>query len=145
MPPSFRVLDDIAIADTAFEATGNSPSELCCAAAQAVLETMADPTTVSSSFHRTINLESEQLAELLFAWLSEIVYWKDVDGVVFSHASASVVFEPSGPWRLHGELVGDAIDSTRQQLRADVKAVTKHLYDVRKEDGQWKATVVLDI
>jgi SHS2 domain-containing protein len=145
MPPSFRVLDDIAIADVAFEATGSSPSELCCAAAQALVETLADPQTVSNTWHRTIDLEHETFPESLFFWLSEIIYWKDADGVVFSRASASVVSEGIGPWRLHGELAGEAIDSTRQDLRADVKAVTKHLYDVHQDDGQWKATVVLDI
>ena len=145
MPPSFRVLDDIAIADIAFEAIGNSPSELCLAAAQALIETLADPRTVTNTWHQTIELENETLAEIVFAWLSELVYWKDADGVVFSRASASVHSEASGLWRLHGELVGEAIDSTRQHLRADVKAVTKHLYDVRQDDRQWKATVVLDI
>ena len=84
MPPSFRVLDDIAIADIAFEAIGNSPSELCLAAAQALIETLADPRTVTNTWHQTIELENETLAEILFAWLSELVYWKDADGVVFS-------------------------------------------------------------
>jgi SHS2 domain-containing protein len=30
-------------------------------------------------------------------------------------------------------------------LRSDVKAVTKHLYDVHEHKGQWIARVVLDI
>lgn len=144
MAPSFHVLEDVAIADVAFEAVGKSPSDLCIAAAQAVVETMVDPNTVAGTWRQSVDLQHEQFAELLFAWLSEIVYWKDVGGVVFGAVSATVS-GAANDWRLHGELVGAAIDPAHQDLRCDVKAVTKHLYHVREEQGQWKATVVLDI
>jgi SHS2 domain-containing protein len=146
MPPSFRILDDIAMADVAFEATGNTPSELFVAAAQAVIEMLANPMTVLKSWHRTIDLEDEQFTDLLFDWLSEMVYLKDAEGVVFHQATATVLHEPlPGRWRLHGELAGEAINPTRHELRSDVKAVTKHLYEVWESRGQWKARVVLDI
>ncbi|MDQ6735130.1 MAG: archease [Nitrospirota bacterium] len=146
MPPSFRILEDIAVADVAFEAIGDTPSELCVAAAQAVIEMLANPMTVSKAWHRTIDLEDEQFTDLLFDWLSEMVYLKDAEGVVFCQATAAVVHESlRHRWRLHGELVGEAIDSTRHELRSDVKAVTKHLYEVYESGGQWKARVVLDI
>jgi SHS2 domain-containing protein len=75
-----------------------------------------------------------------------MVYLKDAEGVVYSEVTVSVVYDPSRPcWRLHGELTGETINPARHELRADVKAVTKHLYDVRAAGGQWKARVVLDI
>lgn len=141
---SFRVLDEIAIADVAFEVVADAPSELCTAVAHALFETLADPKTVCRTWHRTIDLQHEQFPELLFAWLSEIVYWKDADGVVFCDASASTASD-GGYWRLHGTLDGALIDSSQQDLRSDIKAVTKHLYDVRQEGAGWTATVVLDI
>jgi SHS2 domain-containing protein len=130
MPPLFRILEDIAMADVAFEAIGDTPSELFVAAAQAVIEMLANPMTVSKTWYRTIDLEDEQFTDLLFDWLSEMVYLKDAEGVVFCQATAAV---------LH------VIDSTRHELRSDVKAVTKHLYEVSEHGGQWKARVVLDI
>jgi SHS2 domain-containing protein len=146
MPPSFRILDDIAVADVAFEAIGGTPSELFEAAAQAVIELLANPKTVSTRWHRTIELEDDQLADLFFDWLSEMVYLKDAEQVVFCRATASVVHDPSRRcWRVHGELTGESIDAARQELRSDVKAVTKHLYDVHEHEGQWIARVVLDI
>jgi SHS2 domain-containing protein len=146
MPPSFRLLEDIAMADVAFEATGDTPSELFVAAAQAVIEMLANPLTVSKTWHRTIDLEDEQFADLLFDWLSEMVYLKDAEGVVFRQATAVVLHEPlRDRWRMHGELIGEAINPTRHELRSDVKAVTRHLYEVCESGGQWKARVVLDI
>jgi len=146
MLASFRILDDIAVADVAFEATGETPSELFVSAAQAVIDILANPTTVAKIWHRTIDMEDNQIADLFFDWLSEMVYLKDAEGVVFCQAMATVTHEPlRDRWRLHGELVGESIDSTRHELRSDVKAVTKHLYEVYEYGGQWKARVVLDI
>ena len=146
MPASFRILDDIAVADVAFEATGGTPSELFVSAAQAVIDILANPTTVAKVWHRTIDREGDQIADLFFDWLSEMVYLKDAEGVVFCQATATVTHEPlRGRWRLHGELIGESIDFTRHELRPDVKAVTKHLYQVCECGGQWKARVVLDI
>src|SRR6476660_7951159 len=80
MPPSFRILEDIAVADVAFEAIGDTPSELFVAAAQAVMEMLANPMTISKIWYRTIDLEDEQFADLLCDWLSEMVYLKDAEG-----------------------------------------------------------------
>lgn len=95
MLPSFRILENITVADVDFEATGGTSSELFVAAAQAVIEMLANPMTVSKTWHRTIDLEDEQFADLLFDRLSEMVYLKDAGGVVFCQATAAVVHEPS--------------------------------------------------
>jgi SHS2 domain-containing protein len=145
MSHQYRVLDDVALADAAFEATGDSPSELFLAAAQAVIETMVDPTTVAPSWQRAFERQGADLPSLLFDWLSDIVYLKDAEGVVFREATAEVTQTDAAGWRLCGKLAGEPIDQTRHVLRSDVKAVTKHLYDVRHENGHWFARVVLDI
>ncbi|MEW6247655.1 MAG: archease [Nitrospirota bacterium] len=144
MPSVFRFLEDVALADAAFEATGDSPSELFRAAAQAVIETLADPKTVAATWRRTITREDEDLASLLFDWLSEIVYVKDAQGVVFREA-VPVVRQERGRWRLDATLVGAPVDPATQELRADVKGVTKHLYELKQDGTRWTARVVLDI
>lgn len=146
MTTEFRFLDDIALADCAFDAAGDSPSELFQAAAQAVIETMVNPATVSASKSQTIERKDADLATLLFDWLADIVYLKDAHALVFREATAAVRHDPAlGDWQLQGTVVGEPIDQTRHELRADVKAVTKHLYEVRQEGGRWMARVVLDI
>ncbi|MBM4124537.1 MAG: archease [Nitrospira sp.] len=146
----FTFLEDIALSDAAFEATGATPSELFQSAAQAVIETLADPRSVAPTWRRVVERQDQDLADLLFEWLSDIVYLKDAEGVVFRTAETVVSQETAtGPWRLQGLLMGEPIDPKRHELRADVKAVTKHLYEVRREDRhgkeQWLARVVLDI
>ena len=145
MAHQYRLLEDIALADAAFEARGDSPSELFLAAAQAVIETMVDPMTVTACWRRPIEHRAADLPALLFEWLSDIVYLKDAEGVVFREATATVSQTDEGYWLLQGQLIGEPITPTRQALRADVKAVTKHLYEVSEKDGHWVARVVLDI
>lgn len=145
MTHHYHVLEDVALADAAFEANGDTPSELFLAAAQAVIQTLANPSTVKQTWRRDLEREALDLPSLLFDWLSEIVYLKDAEGVVFNGTTVHVEQRPDATWYLRGTLTGETIDAARQELRSDVKAVTKHLYEVRQAGGKWLARVVIDI
>jgi SHS2 domain-containing protein len=141
---SFRFLDDVAIADLAFDAEGDSVQALFAGATQALLTTLADPATVGSSWERRIERQDTDLPQLLFDWLSDIVYWKDAAGVVFHDAPLTVAREEE-QWVLKVRLIGDPVDRETQELRNDVKGVTKHLYELRQVNDRWTARVVLDV
>ena len=139
---SHRFLDDIAIADTAFEARGETPEELLLAAADALIATIADPTTIQPQRKCHIQLSASDFPELLFLWLSELVFLKDAEPMVFCDADVSVREEAS--WELTGHVRGDSVQDDHL-LGSDVKAVTKHMYDVSHDGNQWVARIVLDI
>jgi SHS2 domain-containing protein len=141
---TFRFLEAIALADIAFEAEGDSIEELFQGCTQAILETMADPRTVAASWERCIIKMDASLDDLLFEWLSEIVYWKDAAGVVFREAPLSLTRE-NDRWKLEATLIGAAVDPAVQTLRNDVKGITRHLYALGQEGSRWKARVVVDV
>lgn len=141
---TFRFLEDIALADIAFEAEGESVEEVFRGATQALLESMANPATVSEGWERTIERNDVDPSALLFDWLSDVVYWKDAAGVVYRAAPLTVTREGE-VWLLRARLIGAPVDQQTQELHADVKGVTKHLYRMSQETGRWKALVVLDI
>jgi len=143
---TFRFLEDIALADSAFEARGTTPSDLFTVSARAVIETLADPATVAPVVSKTLVRHDRNLPELLFDWLADIVFLKDAEGMVFHDATCTVTEDlAEGGWRLTGTLTGEPIDPRRHILHADVKAITKHRYEVRQDKGGWIATVVMDI
>ena len=144
MPASFHFLDDVALADLAFDAEGDSIQELFEAASNAVMDAMADPRTVGATWERRVEHAGTDLAELLFDWLSDLVYWKDAAGVVFSRASISLSRE-GGQWTLGATLTGEPVNQATQVLRNDVKGVTKHLYRLHQDNGRWRVRVVLDV
>ncbi|MCC6140176.1 MAG: archease [Nitrospira sp.] len=144
MPASFHFLDDVALADLAFDAEGDSIQELFEAASNAVMEAMADPKTVGATWERHIEHAANDPAELLFDWLSDLVYWKDAAGVVFSRAAISLT-QVGAEWTLLGTLIGEPVNQATQELRDDVKSVTKHLYRLHQDNGRWRVRVVLDV
>ena len=141
---TIRWPEDIALADAAFEVDAPSVEEVFRGATQALLESLANPATVSGGWERSIERTDEDLSALLFDWLSEIVYWKDAAGVVFREAPLTLA-QAGDVWLLQARLIGAPVDYRTQELHADVKGVTKHLYHVSQEAGHWKALVVLDV
>ena len=141
---TFRFLEEIALADIAFEAEGESVEEVFRGATQALLESLANSVTVSGGWERAIERTDVDLSALLFDWLSEVVYWKDAAGVVFREAPLSLMRE-GDVWLLRARLIGALVDQQTQELHADVKAITKHLYEIKQTGGRWKVCVVLDV
>ena len=138
----FRFLPDIALADIAFEAESDSVNGLFESSALAVTDVMVDPETLRSDTTKRIRIASEDLDRLLYDFLTEIIVVKDVDSLLFRDIEVKVAADQKS---LEAAMKGESIDRNRHLLRNDVKAVTMHMFGVRREGGRWKATVVLDI
>lgn len=139
----YRYLEEVAIADVAFEAEAESPAELFEACALATFEAMAELDTVPPRLECRIALAGVDLEGLLYDWLSELIYLKDREALLFSRFLVSLT--AGARWELEATAWGDRIDPGRMALRADAKAVTYHRFRVWEEGGHWRATVVLDI
>ncbi len=142
---SYRFLEDIAIADVAFEAWGEDPGALFTAAAEATLNVMvADLNTLALKDRRSVKLEAEALDLLLFDFLQEVIFYKDAERLLLRPVNVHAG-ERDGTFNVSGELVGEELDMERHDLVVDVKAVTLHRFVVERVDGRWRAFVVLDI
>src|SRR3989344_5330506 len=86
----YRFLEDIAIADIAYEAYGKDLNELFENAALAIFELSADLKTVEAEQKFEFKLENEKLDNLLYDFLSEILFLKDSKYVVFRKANVTI-------------------------------------------------------
>ncbi|HTN42257.1 MAG TPA: archease [Nitrospiria bacterium] len=144
MTQGYTFLEDIAISDLAFEARGDTPAELFQAAALALFEGMADTHRLRPKIRKEIRLRHAQLDQLMYDWLSELIYLKDKEGLLFKEFT--VRLDHNSEWSLMASVGGEPIDPKRHGLRADAKAVTYHRFEVAQtEAGGWKALVVVDI
>jgi SHS2 domain-containing protein len=133
----------VAIADCALEIEGSDLNDLFETAARAMAEIMVDPATLPATVERTVSLTAPSLDLLLYDWLSELIYLKDSEQVVFTRVEAEVTREPV--CRVVARLWGGRIDRERTGLRADAKAVTFHQFALEPRGEGWYARVVIDI
>ena len=139
----YKFLEKVAIADIAYEAYGKNLNEMFENAAFAIFELSANLKTVDSKKKLEIKLENEKIENLLYDFLSEILFLKDSKYMVFKKVKVSIT--ENKKYQLKAILEGDTINSEKQQLENDIKAVTMHMFEIKKEKNNWKATVVVDI
>jgi len=137
-----RFLPDIALADVAFEATSNTLNGLFESCAAALTEIMVDPRTVRPRVTRKFDISADTVDRLLYDLLTELIVVKDVDSLLFSKYQVRVTPDEKS---LRATAKGEAIDREKHRLRNDAKAVTMHMFGVKRTGRTWKAIVVLDI
>jgi len=138
----YEFIPEIAIADLAFEVEAETLEELFSLSAQALFEAMVELEDVRPEQEILISLSAEKLDNLLFDWLAELVYQKDVDAQLFSQFEVSIA--ENGSYKLDGSAKGEPIDPSRHRLKTDVKAITYHMFKLEKKDKGYYARVVLD-
>ncbi len=139
----YRFLEDIATGDAAFEAEGSTLEELFREAAIATFEVMVDTESVEPKITREVELKNEAVDNLLFDWLSELIYLKDAEAVLFCKFNVNI--KKNDTYELKASASGENIDQQKHSLRSDVKAVTYHMFEVKKTEENWTARVILDI
>lgn len=141
----YRYLEDIAIADVAYEASGKNREELFIAAADALMNVMvADLATIRAVEKVEFRLENEALDMLLFNFLGELIFYKDARPLLLRVTSVKFSLEGTR-LIMHAHAYGELPDPDRHPLIVDVKAVTLHRFKVEQTKDRWCAEVVLDI
>jgi SHS2 domain-containing protein len=82
-----------------------------------------------------IDLEARDLPALLAAWLDELVFASETEGLV----------PESADLRLDGLRLTGVVRGRRGEPRPIVKAVTLHRLRFGRRDGVWRGRVVLDV
>ncbi len=137
----YKLLPDVALADVAFEADSATAGGLFEVCGRALTDIMVDRRGVRPTKERVVRIEGKELDRLLYDFLTELIVVKDVDSLLFKEFRVSL---PAGGG-LVARLEGEPIDRKRHKLRNDVKAVTMHMFGVKRQGRRWKATIVLDI
>jgi len=128
-------------ADKGIRAFGRDLKELFENAAFGMFSLMADLSRFAPTETREIRVEASDLAEVLRAWLAELVYQFEVDRILFVNFEVRSVEDT----RLEGIARGIPFGPEIEWLGSIVKAVTHHDLDVHRTDDRWEATVIFDV
>ena len=106
---------------------------------------VANPQEVRGSQSRSIEMSAAGPAYLLFDWLSELLYAFESEKLLLSEFQIELD-ESQSPLRLRATCRGEPMDTARHTMDHEVKAITYHGLDVRRnDDGTWQAEVIVDI
>lgn len=140
----FKILEDEATADVAYEAYGSSLEEMYRNAALALFSLMTDLDQVEEQQTDLFVVEAEDKEALLLDFLNELLYKWDVEKVLFSSFSCETENTENG-WKITTECKGEKFDPDRHEIKMEVKAVTYFDMKVEKKNGRWVGKVTLDI
>jgi len=141
----YKILENIAHADFAVEVTAGSLSELFHEAAVAIQSLQFDLSRIEPKTEREIKLEGYTgPKELLYDFLTEVIFYKDSEALALGQFEVDLQ-EQDSKFSLKVKLRGERIDPRKHGLESDVKAITRHRFELKKEKGEWKAVIVVDV
>ncbi len=142
MKPTHQFIDHTA--DILFQAKADTLPELFEQCGLAVEESQVQLDKVKPKKKVTFEKENKSLEMLLFDFLDELLFYKDSEQLIFSQFDISIN-DQDGSFNMKCAAAGEKIDVKKHQPKVDVKAITMHLFEVKKTKGGWKAQVLIDI
>jgi SHS2 domain-containing protein len=135
---SFELRDHTA--DVAVAAEGESLGETFAAVADGLAAAMCDEVS-SGGEQYPVGVHSEGKESLLFDYLDDLIYQRDIEHVLPVDNSCEVFFK-RGKWVLRGAFRGVPLDRVSAR---EVKAVTYSDMRVERTAAGYEAYVVLDV
>ncbi len=137
--PPFEVFDHTA--DVGLVARGGTLAEAFANAAAGMFSLMVDLERVEEKVERAVEVEADDLEGLLVAWLAELLFINEVDGLVFRRFDVDELSDR----RLRARIYGEPLDLERHEPALMIKAVTRHQLAAACDDSGCHVRVIFDI
>lgn len=130
-------------ADVGLRIEAESLAELFQLAAVGMFDyVVANRAEVRELEEESFSLTAASSADLLAAWLSELIFFSETQHRLYSRFEVNISADGQS---LEATIYGESIDRSRHELDHEVKAVTQHGLILEQRRGQWLAEVILDI
>ena len=125
-------------ADWALRVRGATLADLFAHAAEGMYALMGgEPEPGAGAQERNVDLTADDAESLLIAWLNELLFFTEADGVVFDDFRIRL----SGETRLEARATGRPTANLKKQI----KAATYHNLHIAKTASGREATIVFDV
>ncbi len=135
----FKVLSHTA--DIGLMVYGEDLKALFENAGHAFFHLITDLRKVRRRIDKRVEIRGESLERLMVDWLSELLYLHDVEGLLFR----KFLVESVGEGGLRASVTGEPFQEGRHVIKTEVKAITYHQIQVKKNSREWMARVILDL
>ena len=138
----FRYLEHVA--DAVFLAWAPTLTGAFEQAALAMINLVCDPATVRDVSEYPLEVGAENEGDLLFAFLAEILFIQDSQGILIGTVRITSMESGEGELMLKATVHGEPYDETRHVLLGGVKAPTYHELAVNHLQGSVEIRVLVD-
>jgi SHS2 domain-containing protein len=135
----FEILDHTA--DIGLVVYGDDLKALFENAGEGFFRIITDLRMVKPRIERPIILGRESLDRLIVDWLNELLYLHDVENFLFKRFKVTSIGEDGLKATVNGEPFQEGV----HVIKTEVKAVTYHQIQVRRENGHWRARIIIDL
>ncbi len=126
-------------ADTGLIAYGGTLAEAFANAACGMFSIIAELDNVREAEVRRLDVSDGDIEGLLFEWLNRLLYYFDVEMLLFKRFEVDIPADN----RLKATCYGEKYDSSRHQLKGGIKSATYHMLQVDKERN--RVQVIFDV
>jgi len=126
---AYRDLDHMT--DAFIEVTGNTIDEAFENAGISVVDTIVDIKLVENKEDREIEIHANDLKNLLYSWLEEIIILTITDG--FAVKTFNVKIAKNGTYHLLAKVSGEEINFKKHHFKMEIKSPTYHLMEIKDE------------
>jgi len=116
-------------ADVGLVAYGGTLAQAFASAARGMFSIITDLRMVKDTVSRQVEVSAPDTEALLFEWLNSLLYFFDVEMLLFRRFD---IEELNGN-RLKATCWGEKYDSSRHRLKTGIKSATYHLLTVDRE------------
>lgn len=120
-------------ADIGFKAYGNDLNEAFENAGLAIFNIISDTSGISPNTSKSFEITSEDEVSLLYDFLEELLFYHEVDFMLFSEFDVQIE-KSNGGYDLKAVIRGETINWDKHERKTEIKAITFHMMDVRKSD-----------
>ena len=117
-------------ADIGFKAYGKTLNEAFENAGLAIFNIISDTDGITPSHEISFELTSEDDVSLLYDYLEELLFYHEVEFMLFSEFHVEI----DENLHLKATIRGEAIDWDRHERKTEIKAITFHQMDVKRND-----------
>ncbi len=134
--PRFRLIEHTA--DIGLTASGRTLAEAFANAAYGMFSIIAELGRVRENESRRVELNSPDIETLLFDWLNSLLYYFDIEGLIFKRFDVTLKDNS-----LDATCYGEKYDPARHRLKLGVKSATYHMLEVDRARN--RVRVIFDV
>ena len=135
--PKFKLIEHTA--DIGLTAYGKTLAEAFANAAYGMFSIIAELRSVREKESRQVELHDKEPETLLFDWLNSLLYFFDVEMLLFKRFDVEL-FDGNS---LRATCYGEKYDLQRHQIKLGVKSATYHMLNVDQNKNQVR--VIFDV